>query len=74
MDKEEKERTFTQDQIRFEVTIINDRPFLNVFLEDGSWFALSPENRRVPEGSQCHPEYYKKIWGKPMPTSRRTKT
>ena len=68
MNEEKNNQSFTHDQIRLEVAIINDTPILNVFLEDGSWFALSPDNTRVPKGSHCHPKIYEKIWGKPLPT------
>jgi len=62
-------KTYSHEQIRFEVTIIDDKPILNVFMEDGAWFGISSSNMRVPEGSQCHPEYYQRVWGKPMPVS-----
>ena len=62
-------KTYSHEQIRFEVTIIDDKPILNVFMEDGAWFAISDSNMRVPVGSQCHPEYYQRVWGKPMPVS-----
>ena len=67
MDEEMNNKTYSHEEIRLEVTIINDRPILNVFLEDGSWFAVGSE-QRVTKGSHCHPEYYKKIWDKPLPT------
>ena len=68
MSKEKNNKSFLPDQIRLEVAIINDTPILNVFLEDGSWFPISPDNVRVTKGSQCHPKIYEKIWGKPLPT------
>lgn len=68
MSEEMNNKQYSHDEIRLEVNIINDHPILNVFLEDGSWFAVGSE-QRVTKGSQCHPDYYKKIWGKPMPTS-----
>ena len=62
-------KTYSHEQIRLEVTIIDDKPILNIFMEDGSWFAIGDSNMRVPVGSQCHPDYYEKVWGKPMPVS-----
>ena len=61
-------KTYNHEQIRLEVAIFDDKPILNVFMEDGSWFAIG-SNQRVPLGSQCHPETYKRVWGKPMPIS-----
>ena len=61
-------KEYSHEQIRLEVNIIDDKPILNVFLEDGAWFAVG-SNMRVPIGSKCHPEYYEKVWGKPMPVS-----
>lgn len=61
-------KTYSHEQIKLEVNIVDDTPFLNVFLEDGGWFPLRAENVRVTKGSQCHPEVYRRVWGKPMPT------
>jgi hypothetical protein len=61
-------KTYRHEQIRLEVNVINDKPILNVFMEDGAWFAVSSD-MRITEGSQCHPGYYEKVWGKPMPVS-----
>jgi len=60
-------KTYTHEQIRLEVNIIDDKPILNVFMEDGAWFAVNSD-MLVKEGSKCHPGYYEKVWGKPMPT------
>ena len=68
MDKEKNNQAYGHDQIRLEVAIFDDRPLLNVFLEDGSWFPIGTEGVRVVKGSHCHPEVYKRIWGKPLPT------
>ena len=62
-------KTYSHEQIRLEASIIDDKPILNIFMEDGSWFAIGDSNMRVPVGSQCHPDYYEKVWGKPMPVS-----
>ena len=60
-------KTYTHEKIRLEVAIYDDKPILNVFMEDGSWFAVG-STQRVPLGSQCHPKTYERVWGKPMPT------
>jgi len=65
-------KEYSHEQIRLEVNIIDDKPRLNVFLEDGSWFSVG-SNMIVPIGSQCHPKYYEKVWGKPMPISSTNK-
>jgi len=72
MSEEKNNKSYNHDQIRLEVNIIDDHPLLNVFLEDGSWFAVD-SNQRVTKGSHCHPNVYKKIWGKPLPRSGGTK-
>lgn len=66
--KKKNNETYNHEQIRLEVTIIDDKPILNVFMEDGAWFAVISD-MRVPVDSKCHPDYYEKVWGKPMPVS-----
>ena len=66
--KEKNNKTYSHEQIRLEATIIDDKPMLNVFMEDGAWFIVGSEMRAV-KGHTCHPDYYEKVWGKPMPVS-----